>query len=100
MGVGRRVLEADLANLGSAINPLLEGARRDDLASYRLPAGNLINRLVGVIAVAPFLGPIAHALLAIQPDAARMVAGFHTIASGSSAAATKAPPRPMERADA
>ena len=45
------------ANLGSAINPLFEGARRDNPASYRLPVGNLINRLVGVLLVAPFLAP-------------------------------------------
>ena len=32
------------ANLGSAINPLFEGARRDNPASYRLPLGNLVNR--------------------------------------------------------
>src|ERR1700748_3693559 len=43
------------ANLGSAINPVFEGARRDDPASYRLPVGNLINRLVGILLVAPFL---------------------------------------------
>src|ERR1700761_8783701 len=35
------------ANLGSAINPIFEGARRDDPGSYRLPVGNLINRLAG-----------------------------------------------------
>ena len=29
------------ANLGSAINPIVEGARRDNPASYRLPLGNL-----------------------------------------------------------
>ena len=40
------------ANLGSAINPLLEGGRRGDTASYRLPVGNLLNRLVGVVLVA------------------------------------------------
>src|SRR3984893_7020062 len=33
------------ANLGSAINPVFEGARRDNPASYRLPLGNLINPL-------------------------------------------------------
>src|SRR6266480_3206105 len=32
------------ANLGSAINPLFEGGHRGDPASYRLPAGNLLNR--------------------------------------------------------
>src|SRR6267154_2717965 len=47
------------ANLGSAINPVFEGARRDNPASYRLPLGNLINRIVGVALVAPFLRPIA-----------------------------------------
>ena len=35
------------ANLGSAINPLLEGGTRGDPASRRLPLGNMINRLVG-----------------------------------------------------
>ena len=65
------------ANLGSAINPLLEGARRDNPASYRLPVGNLINRLVGVLLVAPFLGPIAEALQAWQPDLAKLTAAFH-----------------------
>ncbi len=39
------------ANLGSAINPVFEGARRDNPASYRLPLGNLFNRLVGVLLV-------------------------------------------------
>src|SRR6478672_5466455 len=41
------------ANLGSAINPLFEGVRRDNPASYRLPLGNLVNRLVGILLVAP-----------------------------------------------
>ena len=65
------------ANLGGALNPLLEGARRGDAASYRLPVGNLINRLVGVVLVGPFLTPIAGAISAFQPDMARMTAEFH-----------------------
>jgi phosphate:Na+ symporter len=65
------------ANLGSAVNPLLEGARRDDPASYRLPLGNLINRVVGILLVAPFLGPIAGHLQAWQPDLAKATALFH-----------------------
>jgi phosphate:Na+ symporter len=65
------------ANLGSAINPVLEGGRRDDLASYRLPAGNLLNRLIGVLLVVPFLHPIAAMLSDFQPDAAKMTAAFH-----------------------
>jgi phosphate:Na+ symporter len=62
------------ANLGSAINPVFEGGHRGDAASYRLPVGNLINRLVGVLLVAPFLHPIADAMRALQPDMARMTA--------------------------
>ena len=65
------------ANLGSAINPVLEGGRRGDAASYRLPVGNLLNRLVGVVLVAPFLHPIAEGLVALQPDMAKMTAAFH-----------------------
>ncbi len=65
------------ANLGSAINPLLEGAHRGDPASYRLPVGNLVNRLFGALLVAPFLHPIANVLHAFQPDMAKMTAQFH-----------------------
>jgi phosphate:Na+ symporter len=65
------------ANLGSAINPLFEGARRDHPASYRLPLGNLVNRIVGVLLVAPFLHPIATILQAWQPDLAKLTAEFH-----------------------
>src|ERR1700753_2424270 len=55
------------ANRGSAINPLIEGARRDVPASYRLPIGTLVNRLVGVVLVLPFLRPIADLLPSWQP---------------------------------
>jgi phosphate:Na+ symporter len=65
------------ANLGSAINPLIEGGRRDDPASYRLPAGNMLNRLIGVVLTVPFLQPITDALVAFQPDLAKATAGFH-----------------------
>jgi phosphate:Na+ symporter len=65
------------ANLGSAVNPLFGGGKRGDLSSYRLPAGNLFNRLVGVILVVPFLPWIAAHLQALQPDAAKMTALFH-----------------------
>src|ERR1700677_1998552 len=67
------------ANLGSAINPLIEAGTRGDLASRRLPVGNLINRLVGVLIALPFLHPIARELTAWQPDAAKMTAEFHML---------------------
>ena len=65
------------ANLGSAINPVFEGAKRDDPASYRLPLGNLINRVVGIALVLPFLGVVAEHMHAWQPDLAKMTAAFH-----------------------
>ncbi|MCW5690727.1 MAG: Na/Pi cotransporter family protein [Pseudolabrys sp.] len=65
------------ANLGSAVNPLFEGTRRGDRASYRVPLGNLVNRLVGVVLVTPFLPEIANFLQTLQPDMAKMTAQFH-----------------------
>ncbi|MGA8615477.1 MAG: Na/Pi cotransporter family protein [Xanthobacteraceae bacterium] len=67
------------ANLGSAINPLIEAGVRDDPASRRLPAGNLLNRLVGILIVLPFLHPIVAELTALQPDSAKMTAEFHLL---------------------
>ncbi len=67
------------ANLGSAINPLVEGGTRGDPASRRLPVGNMINRLAGVLIALPFLHPIARELTAFQPDAAKMTAEFHML---------------------
>ncbi len=67
------------ANLGSALNPVLEAGRRNDPTSYRLPVGNLFNRIIGVALVVPFLHPIARTLSAIEPDAARMTAEFHLL---------------------
>jgi phosphate:Na+ symporter len=65
------------ANLGSAINPVVEGAHRGDAASYRLPVGNLLNRLIGILLVLPFLQPVANAFHAFQPDMAKMTAQSH-----------------------
>jgi phosphate:Na+ symporter len=67
------------ANLGSAINPLLEGGIRGDPASRRLPLGNLVNRLVGILIALPFLPVLARELTALQPDAAKMTAEFHML---------------------
>jgi phosphate:Na+ symporter len=66
------------ANLGSAINPVIEGASSTNPASYRLPMGNLFNRLVGCALALPFLHPIADALSRFEPNASRMTADFHT----------------------
>ena len=65
------------ANLGSAINPVFEGVRAGDPASRRLPLGNLINRVVGIVVVLPFLNPLAAWLPGIIPDLAKLTAAFH-----------------------
>jgi len=66
------------ANLGTAINPLLEGGVSGDPASKRLPIGNLINRIVGCALALAFLNWIGPALITIDPNPARAVADFHT----------------------
>jgi phosphate:Na+ symporter len=66
------------ANLGSAVNPLLEGSRAN-LAGRRLPIGNMLNRVVGVALVLPFLQPIVELFSRFDVNPARMAADFHTI---------------------
>ncbi|MBV8336381.1 MAG: Na/Pi cotransporter family protein [Alphaproteobacteria bacterium] len=66
------------ANLGTALNPLLEGGIGGDPAAKRLPIGNLINRIVGCALALALLRWIGPALVTIEPDAARAVADFHT----------------------
>ncbi len=67
------------ANLGSAINPVLEGSSFAKPESRRLPIGNLINRLVGCALVLPFLAPIARELDQLDPRLVRQAADFHTL---------------------
>lgn len=66
------------ANLGSAINPVLEGAAGGDPAARRMAMGNLINRGVGALVVLALLPSIGRLLVTIEPDNARGVADFHT----------------------
>jgi phosphate:Na+ symporter len=66
------------ANLGSALNPLLEGAAGGDPAAKRLPVGNLLNRVIGVVLGLLLLDWIGPWVVTIEPDNARAVADFHT----------------------
>jgi phosphate:Na+ symporter len=66
------------ANLGTAINPVLEGSTEDDPAARRLPIGNLGTRIVGCVlalVALPWLPGLMHLLTS---DPARAVANFHT----------------------
>ena len=67
------------ANLGTAINPVLEGTSGGDPASRRVPVGNLIVRGVGALLFLTILSPVGIALVRLEPDNARAVADFHTL---------------------
>lgn len=66
------------ANLGTAINPVIEGTTGSDPAGKRLPVGNLLNRLIGVTAGLILLPHIDSWLVGFEPNNARAVADFHT----------------------
>jgi phosphate:Na+ symporter len=66
------------ANLGTAINPVLEGATGNDPAAKRLPIGNLINRVIGVGIGLALIGPVGRLMVVLEPNNARAVADFHT----------------------
>ena len=66
------------ANVGSALNPLIETGQAGNPASRRLPLGNLLTRIVGCALVLPFLNPIADTLQRYEPNPARLAADFHT----------------------
>ena len=67
------------ANLGSAINPLVEGGGLKNPVARRLPLGNLINRVAGCALVLPFLQPVADFLVRFDANPVRQVADFHTL---------------------
>ena len=67
------------ANLGTAINPVLEGATAGDPAARRLPVGNLLNRFVGVVVCLAALGPVSRLMVTFDSANARAVADFHTL---------------------
>jgi phosphate:Na+ symporter len=66
------------ANIGTAINPLLEGSRGADVAGRRVAVGNLATRLTGAVVVMPLIPWIGRTLVQIEPDLPRRVADFHT----------------------
>jgi phosphate:Na+ symporter len=66
------------ANLGTAINPVLEGASGDDPVARRLTVGNLLTRVVGCIVALSALTRIGSWMIQLEADPARAVADFHT----------------------
>lgn len=72
------------ANIGTAINPLVE-APAGDPAAKRLPLGNLLNRAVGCAITLIFFETMVPPLSRLEPDPARAIANFHTIFNLASA---------------
>ena len=64
------------ANIGSALNPVLEGDR-SEWARLRVPLGNLVNRLVGGVIVLAALPWASEAMLWLDPAPTRFVANAH-----------------------
>jgi phosphate:Na+ symporter len=64
------------ANLGGALPALLDAST---LAARRLPLGNLLVRLAGVLVALPFLPEIAQALARADPNSTRLVVNFHLL---------------------
>lgn len=65
------------ANLGAALNPVLETPRGADRAGARVALGNLFNRLIGAAVFLPLIGWIGPQLLRFEPNLGRGVADFH-----------------------
>ena len=64
------------ANLGGAVPALLDASTR---TARRLPLGNLLVRLAGILIALPFLPQIAQVLDHADRDSARMVVNFHLL---------------------
>ncbi len=64
------------ANLGSALNPVLEGDR-SEWARMRVPIGNLANRVLGAVLALTLLPWCVQAMAWIDPAPARLVANTH-----------------------
>ncbi len=66
------------ANLGAAVNPVVEGAAGTSAEGRRLPLGNLFNRMVGVVIALAAFPYAARAVTSFEADPARAVADYHT----------------------
>jgi phosphate:Na+ symporter len=66
------------ANLGSAVNPMLEGMGGDP-AKFRVPFGNLAMRVIGCAIALPLIDPVLKYMSIFDPNPARLAANFHTL---------------------
>ena len=66
------------ANLGSSLNPLLEGTSGDPV-KLRVPFGNFAMRVIGCLVALPLIDPILSAMSIFDPHPERLAANFHTL---------------------
>ena len=64
------------ANLGGALPALMHTSSPE---ARRLPLGNLLVRLVGVLLVLPWLAPITHLMARLIPGDERLAVNFHLL---------------------
>jgi len=64
------------ANLGGALPPLFHASTTE---ARRLPLGNLLVRLIGVLLALPWLTPITHLMQRLIPGDARLAVDFHLL---------------------
>ena len=65
-------------NLGAAL-PAITATIAEPRVARRIPLGNLIFRLLGVLIALPFLDPIAQHLVAFDADPVRLIVNFHLL---------------------
>jgi phosphate:Na+ symporter len=63
-------------NLGAAL-PAIVATMAEPATARRIPLGNLIFRMAGVLIALPFLGQIAQYLVAFDADPVRLIVNFH-----------------------
>jgi phosphate:Na+ symporter len=66
------------ANIGSAVNPVLERPT-GDRSRLRLPLGSLALRVIGAALVLPFMSPITQWMPVLGSGTGRAAANFHTL---------------------
>lgn len=67
------------ANIGSALNPYVEGAKGNDNVRKRLPTGNLLLRGGVCLALLPLVSLLAGLLSGWSSDASHLIAHVHTL---------------------
>jgi phosphate:Na+ symporter len=66
------------ANIGTALNPLLEGSRSGEMAGRRVAIGNLATRLVAAALFVMAIPWVGARLAQYEPNLSRAVVDFHT----------------------